>query len=250
MKKRVILVVTILVLAMIASSLLGACDSKDTAGTTSSDSQAGSDASDAGAQETGEPPASVNEPEPEDDEDIVVPADAPNPVVTITMENGNEIVLELYYDKAPNTVCNFIWLAQSGFYDGLIFHRVSEGFMIQGGCPEGTGFGNPGYAIKGEFSTNGYDDNDISHIPGVISMARSNDPDSAGSQFFICSGIATFLDGKYAAFGVTISGLQEVYEIAKLNSDDGPPSSPQIIKSVTVDTSGVRYPKPETLPRP
>ena len=121
--------------------------------------------------------------------------------------------------------------------------------MIQGGCPLGTGTGNPGYSIKGEFSDNGFTDNDLSHIPGVISMARSNDPDSAGCQFFICAGDASGLDGKYAAFGKTISGLKEVYNIAKLNSGDGPPSTPQIMKSVTVDTFGVEYPKPETISR-
>ena len=216
----------IILMLILAASLLIACEAKDDGAGANSEQS-----------ETEETP-------------IVVPADAPNPVVTFTMENGAEIVVELLREKAPNTVYNFVSLVQSGFYDGLNFHRVSEGFMIQGGCPLGTGTGNPGYSIKGEFSSNGYEDNDISHIPGIISMARSSgDYDSAGCQFFICAGEATFLDGDYAAFGKTISGLKEVYEIAKLNPDDGPPETPQIIISATVDTFGVQYPKPETTPR-
>jgi len=238
----------VLVLIMIAAGALCACDKKaDTAVTaegTTSDAGEQSAGSAAGSSDTQQTSA-------EEEESAVpeIPEDAPNPVVTITMESGAEIVIELLRDKAPNTVDNFISLAQSGFYDGLSFHRVSEGFMIQGGCPLGTGTGNPGYSIMGEFSENGFTDNDLSHLPGVISMARSDNPDSAGCQFFICAGDASFLDGKYAAFGKTVSGLKEVFNIAKLNANDGPPSVPQVMKSVTVDTFGVEYPKPETLSR-
>lgn len=172
-----------------------------------------------------------------------------NPVVTIEMENGKTIVLVLYPDKAPNTVNNFISLVQDKFYDGLTFHRVAKDFMIQGGDPQGTGTGGPGYSIKGEFEQNGFSGNDISHVPGVISMARSQSMDSAGSQFFICSGDASFLDGSYASFGMVTSGLDEVYAMAALNTqpNGGPPSSPLLIKTITVDTFGVEYPKPETI---
>jgi len=174
---------------------------------------------------------------------------SPNPQATITMEDGQKIVVVLYPDKAPNTVYNFISLAQSGFYDGLTFHRVKKGFMIQGGDPEGTGGGGPGYSIKGEFPSNGFTQNDLSHTPGVISMARAGDPDSAGSQFFICAGDARGLDGDYAAFGMVASGLEEVYEIAKFNTSANgcPPSTPQVIKTITVNTFGVEYPAPETI---
>jgi len=172
-----------------------------------------------------------------------------NPVVTITMENGKTIVMELYPDKAPNTVNNFISLINKKFYDGLSFHRVAKGFMIQGGCPAGNGTGGPGYSIKGEFASNGFTGNDLSHRPGVVSMARTTVPDSAGSQFFICSGNAASLDGDYAAFGLVTSGMEEVYEIAELNTapNGGPPSTPQVIKTITVDTFGVTYPEPEKI---
>ena len=168
-----------------------------------------------------------------------------NPVVTITMENGKQIVIELYPDKAPNTVNNFISLVKSGFYDGLKFHRVVPDFVIQGGSPNGDGRGGPGYSIKGEFRSNGFKGNDLSHQPGVISMARSESYDSAGSQFFICAGrSAAGLDGDYAAFGMVTSGMDEVYAISKLNTNDGPPSTPQIMKTVTVNTFGAEYPEP------
>ena len=172
-----------------------------------------------------------------------------NPVATIEMENGDKIVVELYYDKAPNTVKNFVALAQSGFYDGLNFHRVAKGFMIQGGDPNGTGTGGPGYAIKGEFPQNGFKGNDISHVPGVISMARSPANDSAGSQFFICSGDASFLDGGYAAFGKVLSGQDVVDAIAELNTNPngGPPSSPQVMKSVTVEVTGPALGEPTVI---
>ncbi|MDR0381114.1 MAG: peptidylprolyl isomerase [Oscillospiraceae bacterium] len=166
------------------------------------------------------------------------------------MENGTQIVLELYPDKAPNTVNNFISLIQQGFYNGLKFHRVSDGFMIQGGDPQGTGAGGPGYSIAGEFAANGFDVNDISHTAGVLSMARTGDPDSAGSQFFICDGDASFLDGQYAAFGCVTSGIEEVHRIADmvLEPNGGPPPTDQVMKSVTVDTRGREYPAPDTIP--
>jgi peptidyl-prolyl cis-trans isomerase B (cyclophilin B) len=173
-----------------------------------------------------------------------------NPLVTIEMENGAQIVLELYPDKAPNTVNNFISLIQQGFYDGLKFHRVADGFMIQGGDPEGTGIGGPGYGIPGEFDENGFEGNDVSHTEGVLSMARSSEPDSAGSQFFICDGDASFLDGQYAAFGCVVSGIDEVHRIADMvtNPNGGPPPEDQVMKRVTVDTRGKEYPAPETIP--
>ena len=172
-----------------------------------------------------------------------------NPQATITMENGDIIVLELYPDKAPNTVCNFISLANSGFYDGTTFHRVGKDFMIQGGDPTATGMGDPGYSIKGEFTNNNFSGNDISHEEGVISMARGDNRDSAGCQFFICAGECTYLDGGYAAFGKTISGLEFVKEMASLNTDmnGGPPSSPLVMESITVETFGVEYPEPEVV---
>jgi len=173
------------------------------------------------------------------------PGDGKNPVVTITMKNDKQIVIELYPDKAPNTVNNFISLVKSGYYDGLTFHRVVPDFVIQGGDPNGDGSGGPGYSIKGEFKSNGFTGNDISHQPGVISMARTPSPDTAGSQFFICAGkYAASLDGDYAAFGMVTSGMDEVYAISKLNTGDGPPSTPQVMKTVTVDTFGVDYPDP------
>ncbi len=141
-----------------------------------------------------------------------------NPVVTITMTNGDVMKAELYPEIAPNTVNNFISLVQKGFYDGLIFHRVISGFMIQGGCPEGTGMGGPGHTIKGEFAANGYD-NPIKHVRGVISMARAMDPDSAGSQFFIMHEDAPYLDGQYAAFGKVVEGMEVVDEIANSMTD-------------------------------
>ena len=141
-----------------------------------------------------------------------------NPIVTIEMENGKKIVAELYPDKAPNTVNNFISLANSGFYDGLAFHRVIQGFMIQGGDPAGNGTGGPGYCIKGEFAINGFKDNDIKHLRGVLSMARAMMYDSAGSQFFIMHENASHLDGQYAAFGKVIEGMDVVDEIASVGT--------------------------------
>lgn len=171
-----------------------------------------------------------------------------NPIVTITMQNGGVIKIELYPDIAPNTVNNFISLVQDGFYDGLIFHRVIPGFMIQGGDPEGTGYGGPGYSIAGEFSYNGFD-NELAHTRGVISMARSSSPDSAGSQFFIMVEDAPHLDGQYAAFGKVIEGLDVVDEIVSVDTNaSDKPYDDQVMQTVTVDTKGVTYPEPETLP--
>ena len=170
-----------------------------------------------------------------------VAEDVPNPIVTITMADGGVIKLELYPKIAPNTVANFVTLAQSKFYDGLIFHRLIPGFMIQGGDPNGTGTGGPGYAIKGEFADNGFE-NPLSHERGVLSMARANDFDSAGSQFFLMHQKATHLDGQYAAFGKVTSGMDVVDRIAATPTDasDRPLVACQM-QSVTVDTFGYQY---------
>ena len=168
-----------------------------------------------------------------------------NPVVTITMENGDVIKAELYPEIAPNTVNNFISLIRKGFYDGLIFHRVIRGFMIQGGCPKGNGTGGPGYCIKGEFLQNGFD-NQLAHTPGVLSMARAMVPNSAGSQFFIMHEAAPHLDGAYAAFGQVTEGMDVVNRIAEVPTDyNDRPLTPQRIASITVDTFGQEYPEPE-----
>lgn len=168
-----------------------------------------------------------------------------NPVVTIIMENGDVMKAELYPEVAPNTVNNFISLVKKGYYDGLIFHRVIRGFMIQGGCPQGTGMGGPGYSIKGEFSQNGFK-NDLKHTEGVLSMARSMMLNSAGSQFFIMHKDAPHLDGAYAAFGKVTEGMDVVNKIAEERTDySDRPLKTQKIKSMTVDTFGVEYPEPE-----
>lgn len=168
-----------------------------------------------------------------------------NPIVTITMENGNEIELELYPKTAPNTVANFVSLVEKGYYDGLIFHRVIPDFMIQGGDPEGNGTGGPGYSIKGEFSSNGFDNN-IKHERGVISMARAQDPNSAGSQFFIMVNDTPSLDGDYAAFGKVTKGIETVDAIVSVERDGmDKPLQDQKMKSVKVDTKGFNYPDPE-----
>ena len=168
-----------------------------------------------------------------------------NPVVTIKMNSGKVIKAELYPEIAPNTVNNFISLVKKGYYNGLTFHRVIYGFMIQGGCPDGTGMGNPGYSIKGEFLGNGFK-NDLKHTEGVLSMARSMMPNSAGSQFFIMHKNAPHLDGQYAAFGKVIEGMDVVNEIAECDTDySDKPLDPQVMEEVTVDTFGVEYPEPE-----
>lgn len=167
-----------------------------------------------------------------------------NPKVTITMNNGKKIVAELYPEIAPNTVNNFISLVKSGFYNGLCFHRIIRGFMIQGGCPKGTGTGGPGYSIKGEFSQNGFA-NTLKHTRGVLSMARAMDKNSAGSQFFIMHEDAPHLDGSYAAFGEVVEGMDVVDEIADEYTDfSDRPFEPQIMKNVEVETFGVDYPVP------
>lgn len=170
---------------------------------------------------------------------------AQNPVVTFTMENGDIIKAELYPDIAPISVNNFISLINKNFYDGLIFHRVIRGFMIQGGDPEGTGCGGPGYSIKGEFAANGVE-NGLKHTEGVLSMARSAAPDSAGSQFFIMHKTSPHLDGSYAAFGKVTEGMDVVNKIAETATDySDRPLENQVMKSVTVDCFGVEYPEPE-----
>ena len=170
-----------------------------------------------------------------------------NPIVTIEMEDGGVIKAELFPNTAPNSVHNFISLVKKGFYDGLIFHRVIPGFMIQGGCPQGTGIGGPGYSIKGEFAQNGFP-NDLVHDRGVLSMARTRDPDSAGSQFFIMVDKASNLDGSYAAFGRVIEGMEVADAIVSAKRDwQDRPREKQVIKKITVDTFGVDYPEPEKM---
>ena len=170
-----------------------------------------------------------------------------NPVVTFEMENGGIMKAELYPEIAPNTVRNFISLVNKGFYDGLIFHRVIRGFMIQGGCPDGTGMGGPGYSIKGEFAQNGFE-NDLAHDPGVLSMARAMHPDSAGSQFFIMHEKSPHLDGAYAAFGKIIEGMDVVNKIAEAATDfRDRPLEDQRMKKVTVELFGEEYDEPETV---
>lgn len=174
---------------------------------------------------------------------------AQNPIVTFEMADGSVMKAELYPEIAPNTVNNFISLVKKGFYDGLIFHRVISGFMIQGGDPEGTGMGGPGYGIKGEFAQNGFA-NDLKHTAGVLSMARSMMPNSAGSQFFIMHKDAPHLDGSYAAFGKITEGMDTVNAIAQCQTDySDRPLEDQIMKTVTVETFGVDYPEPETNAR-
>ena len=173
---------------------------------------------------------------------------AQNPVVTITMENGGVIKAELYPEIAPNTVNNFLSLASKGFYDGLIFHRVISGFMIQGGDPQGTGMGGPGYSIKGEFRRNGFKENTLKHTAGVLSMARAQNPNSAGSQFFIMHRNAPHLDGDYAAFGKVVDGMDVVNAIAAVETDySDRPMDDQRIASMTVETFGEHYPEPEKI---
>lgn len=169
------------------------------------------------------------------------------PIVTMTMENGDEVTMELYPDVAPNTVNNFIALIEDGFYDGLIFHRVIPGFMIQGGDPAGNGTGDPGYAIKGEFASNGFE-NELSHEKGVLSMARSQSPDSAGSQFFIMVDEATHLDGDYAAFGKVVDGMDLVDEIVAVETGaQDKPKEDQVIESMTVELEGYEAKEPEKM---
>lgn len=181
------------------------------------------------------------------EEELKMTFEGENPVVTILMEDGEEIKLELYPEEAPNTVKNFIFLIEENFYDGLIFHRVIENFMIQGGDPEGTGMGGPGYSIKGEFRSNGYP-NELEHERGVISMARSQHPDSAGSQFFIVHEDANHLDGQYAAFGKVIEGMDIVDKIAGIETGrNDRPVEDQVIESMTVETFDYDFDEPERM---
>ena len=169
------------------------------------------------------------------------------PLVTITMKNGDVMKAELYPDVAPNTVNNFISLINKGFYNGLIFHRVIKGFMLQGGDPEGTGMGGPDYSIKGEFTSNGFQNN-LKHTKGVLSMARTMMPDSAGSQFFLMHKTSPHLDGEYAAFGKVIEGLDIIDKIAEVETDfSDRPLEDQVIESITVETFGIDYPEPEKV---
>ena len=173
-----------------------------------------------------------------------------NPIATFELENGSVITAELYPEIAPQSVYNFIFLANAGFYDGLIFHRVIPGFMIQGGCPEGTGMGGPGYCIKGEFLFNGVENN-LKHKRGVLSMARAMSPNSGGSQFFIMHQDAPHLDKQYAGFGKVLTGIEAVDAICKVKTNgQDRPMEDQIIKSIRVDTQGVEYPEPKKLPDP
>lgn len=175
-------------------------------------------------------------------------APAELPIATIEVKDFGTIEVELYPDKAPNTVNNFISLANSGFYNGLTFHRVIKDFMNQGGCPEGNGTGGPGYSIRGEFSKNGYEYNDLKHTAGVISMARSSNPDSAGSQFFIMAEDAPHLDGDYAAFGKVVDGMDIVKTVNLVNTDkNDKPLNEVKIESITVDTKGIDYKEPEII---
>ena len=174
---------------------------------------------------------------------------AQNPIVTITMANGDVMKAELYPEIAPISVNNFISLINKGFYDGLIFHRVIKGFMIQGGCPNGNGMGDPGYSIRGEFASNGFK-NDLKHTKGVLSMARAMAPNTGGSQFFIMHETSPHLDGSYAAFGKVVEGLDIVDKIACVRTDyNDRPMEDQKIASMTVDTFGVDYPEPEKITR-
>ncbi|MGO4111498.1 peptidylprolyl isomerase [Paenibacillus sp. YAF4_2] len=209
---------------------------------TKTNNTSGSNASNATATPT---PEATKAPKP----DKLLGADK-HPVVTVEMDNGKTFKVELYPEIAPNTVNNFVSLVQKGFYDGTVFHRVIPGFMIQGGDPEGTGMGGPGYAIKGEFTSNGFQ-NDLLHTRGVISMARSGDPDSGGSQFFVMVADAPSLDGEYAAFGEVIEGMDTVDEIVNqetLKTGEGStPVKPMAIKKATVDLKGLTFAEPEKV---
>lgn len=235
MKRTLRQPVTLLALICLLLVILAGCGNKpvNNAGNGNSSGAAGSEAT-AAPQNN---PAAPTEGVPS--------ADASHPVVTIEMDNGAVIKAELYPEVAPNTVNNFISLIQKGFYDGTIFHRVIPGFMIQGGDPDGTGMGGPGYSIAGEFTNNGFTNN-LLHTEGVLSMARSRDMNSGGSQFFIMAAAYPSLDGEYAAFGKVTEGLDAVQAIVNLPRDgDDRPEQPPVMKKVTVDTLGVTYPEPQ-----
>ena len=184
----------------------------------------------------------------DEENEVSVEATGELPIATIKVKNFGTIKAELYPNKAPNTVNNFISLANSGFYDGLIFHRVIKGFMNQGGDPDGVGTGGPGYSIKGEFSSNGYTNNDLKHTAGVLSMARASNPDSAGSQFFIVTKDAPHLDGQYASFGKVIKGMDVVHKIENVETDSNDkPVKSVVIESIKVDTKGEEYKDPDKM---
>ncbi|MNM58195.1 putative bifunctional phosphatase/peptidyl-prolyl cis-trans isomerase [compost metagenome] len=231
LKTRPILIVMLMMFVLV----LSACGAKKNAADT------GSQAAPAAPAETSKDTAT------ESLQDKITNKDSKNPVVTIEMDSGKTIKVELYPKVAPNTVNNFISLVKKGFYDGTIFHRVIPGFMIQGGDPEGTGAGGPGYNIKGEFTQNNFQ-NDLKHTRGVISMARTKMPDTAGSQFFIMAADYPGLDGQYASFGKVTEGMDVVDEIVNQPRDaKDAPNTKQVMKKVTVDTFGVDYKEPETL---
>lgn len=195
----------------------------------------------------------AQDPTPDTPNTPAEPSEGQNPIVTITMASGDVIKAELYPNMAPNTVNNFVYLIENQFYDGLTFHRILPGFVIQGGCPNGNGSGNPGYAIAGEFASNGFTENTLKHTEGILSMARSNHPDSAGSQFFIMDGVSEHLDGNYAAFGKVIEGMEAVKAIVNTPLTDtkdawgnsaGVPVEAPVMESVTVETFGVNYSAP------
>ena len=234
----------LLALTLLIAAGCGKRDETNAGGSASPSAPASESASEsASASPSASPSASEEAKAPRSDKD---------PIVTIEMDNGHTIKLELFPDIAPNTVNNFISLINKGFYDGTIFHRVMPGFMIQGGDPEGTGIGGPGYALKGEFTANGFQ-NDLKHTRGVLSMARKSQPlDSAGSQFFIMVADYPSLDGQYAAFGDVLEGMDTVDEIVNQKIDPNDPQQtrpekPMAIKKMTVDTKGVTYPDPETI---
>lgn len=229
MRKYAYLFISLIVLA----SILTACGGQSNDGQTNEDEEQATEQADESNEE-------ANEEEP------VTPT-GDNPIVTMTMKNGGKVQMELYPDIAPNTVNNFISLVEDGFYDGLIFHRVIPGFMIQGGDPKGTGTGGPGYAIKGEFSSNDFENN-LEHDRGVLSMARSMEPDSAGSQFFIITDPSPHLDGDYAAFGKVTEGMEVVDEIVSAERDNADkPLEDQVIESMTVELNGYEAQEPEKI---
>ena len=249
-----------LVIAMLLTAVftLAACGPKEPAADTQSSKEISSESETSSVDEVEVP---ADEPKKAESEEKAEPkeqstknkeaTDLPNPVATIEMESGEKIVVELHPEYAPNTVNNFVTLSQKGFYDGVIFHRIVPSFVIQGGDPTGTGMGGPGYSIKGEFINNGFDENRLSHTRGVISMARSQDKDSGGSQFFIVIDDANgkHLDKEYAGFGIVTEGMDVVDQIAAVERDSNDkPIEPVVIKTITIDTKGVEnWPEPETM---
>lgn len=247
--KKIIILLSVLVLLAVSVTAFSSCKENPIVApetppeTEPKDEETPADPQEQQPQETEEAPEN-----PEEKNEEV--NDVSNPIATIEMEDGGKIVVELMPNYAPNTVANFISLAQSGFYDGVIIHRIVPGFVIQGGDPDGTGMGGPGYAIKGEFIQNGFEANRLSHTKGVISMARTMAPNSAGSQFFIVLDDAAIpsLDAQYAGFGMVIEGMEIVDQIATVERDAGDkPIKDVVIKTITIDTKGVEWQAPETI---